>query len=126
MFRVIFLFFFLCFTISSAESGQSCDWTAPDWTGRSYAHDSYCTTNKSGSSTEIWSGRGNEIWQVIGNVVRKIEPGFVWNGSSWFRDTNQDRVLWEGTAKQSVSSCRDKKATNNSWDFSNGTRICLY
>ena len=108
------------------SAGQNCDWTAPDWTGRSYAHNSYCTTNKSGPSTEIWSGKGNEIWQVIGTVVRQIEPGFVWNGNNWFRDTNEDRVLWQGTAKQSASPCRDRKASTNSWDFSNGTRICLY
>jgi hypothetical protein len=99
----------------------SCEIAAPDWTGRVWARTNDCDIKK-GNVTEIITG--NSIWQVIGNVGRQIVPGIVWDGSEWYRDTNKDRVIWEGTAKQSSGPCYAGGKSSSGWEFSNGLRIC--
>jgi len=99
----------------------SCEIAASDWTGRVWARTSDCDIKK-GNITEIITG--NSVWQIIGNVGRQISPGIVWDGSKWYRDTNKDQVIWEGTAKQSSGPCYAGGKTSNGWEFSNGLRIC--
>jgi len=49
----------------------------------------------------------------------------VWsNSNGWYRDEMKDRVIWEGTAKQSSGPCYAGGKTTTGWDFSNGLRIC--
>jgi len=115
-------YFLLFLIISSPAFG--CQTAAPDWTGRVWARTTTCDV-KTGPVTEIQTGNGS-VWQVIGNVGRQIIPGMTWNkNDGWYRDTNNDRVIWEGTAKQSSGSCYSTGGkSNGGWDFSNGLRIC--
>lgn len=105
------------------SSAFACQTAAPDWTGRVWARTSDCDV-KTGPVTEIQVN--NSVWQVIGNVGRQIVPGMIWNkNDGWTRDSSQDRVIWEGTAKSSSGSCyADKKSSGSGWEFSNGLRIC--
>jgi hypothetical protein len=101
---------------------SACETAAPDWTGRVWARTSQCDI-KTGPVTEIQTN--NRIWQIIGNVGRQIVPGMVWDkNSGWYRDERQDRVIWEGTAKQSSGPCYAGGKATTGWDFSNGLRIC--
>jgi hypothetical protein len=116
--------YFLLFILLSSPT-FACETAASDWTGRVWARTFSCDVKKNGPATEIQVG-DNSVWQVIGNVGRQIVPGFVWNkNDGWSRDSSKDRVIWEGTAKQSSGPCyADKKSSGSSWDFSNGMRIC--
>jgi len=114
--------FLLILFLMISSSTIACETAAPDWTGRVWARNSQCDI-KTGPVTEIQTG--NSIWQVIGNVGRQIVPGMTWNkNDGWYRDTNNDRVIWEGTAKQSSGPCYAGGKSNSGWDFSNGLRIC--
>ena len=117
--RYFFLLIMLCFATSAFAA---CETAAPDWTGRVWARSSQCDI-KTGPVTEIQTD--NSIWQVIGNVGRQIVPGMVWsNSSGWYRDEMKDRVIWEGTAKQSSGPCYAGGKASSGWEFSNGLRIC--
>ena len=118
---VISLRYFLLFILLSSPA-CACQTAAPDWTGRVWARTSGCDI-KTGPVTEIQVNNG--VWQVIGNVGRQIVPGMVWNkNDGWFRDTNKDRVIWEGTAKSSSGPCYAGGKSSSGWEFSNGLRIC--
>ena len=114
--------YFILFLLLSSPAFAACETAAPDWTGRVWARSSGCDI-KTGLVTEIQVN--NSVWQVIGNVGRQIIPGMTWNkNDGWYRDSSQDRVIWEGTAKQSSGSCYSGGKASSSWDFSNGLRIC--
>jgi len=116
---VISLRYFLLFILLSSPA-CACQTAAPDWTGRVWANTN-CNV-KTGPVTEIQVN--NSIWQVIGNVGRQIVPGMIYDGSEWYRDTNKDRVIWEGTAKSSSSPCYAGGKSSSGWEFSNGLRVC--
>ena len=117
--RYFFLLIMLFFT---TPVFSACETATPDWTGRVWARSSQCDV-KTGPVTEIQIN--NRIWQVIGNVGRQIVPGFSWDkNSGWYRDESQDRIVWEGTAKQSSGPCYAGGKSSSGWEFSNGLRIC--
>jgi len=112
--------YFLLFILISSPA-FACQTAAPDWTGRVWANNN-CNV-KPGPVTEIQVN--NSVWQVIGNVGRQIIPGMTWNkNDGWFRDPSNDRVIWEGTAKQSSGPCYAGGKSSSGWEFSNGLRIC--
>jgi hypothetical protein len=112
--------------LSSPSLADSCEVASSDWTGRVWSRSSSCSVTKSGSTTEIIIGARDTFWDVTGNIGRHIIPGFVWNkNDGWYRDISRDQVIWEGSVKQTSASCSVGGTASNSWDFSNGMRICL-
>lgn len=114
------------FLLSTPALAENCSFAFPDWTGRVWAQSSSCTVTKSGATTEIIVGARDTFWEVTGSIGRHIIPGFIWNKSDgWYRDTSKDQIIWEGTVKQTSSSCFAGGTISSGWDFSNGMRICL-
>jgi hypothetical protein len=109
--------------LSAPAMALDCGTSAPDWTGRSWFRSEGCSV-VNGPVTEVRVGEN--LWQIVGNVGRHVVPGNVWSNGEWRRDESLDRVIWEGTAKRSSSSCRPGDKPSSGWDFSNGLRVCLF
>jgi len=106
---------------------QDCDWVGE------YLHYDSCKVESNLGNTDVFVGNRDWYYRFYGTKAekRRLVYTYYTNTRTWIRDYTLEDILWSGGQKPGSGSCRENynklgKPSTQSWDITDGTKLCLY
>jgi hypothetical protein len=103
-----------------------------DWVGEILHYDS-CKVESNLGNTDVFIGNRDWYYRFYGTKAekRRLVYTYYTNTRTWIRDYTLEDILWSGGQKPGSGSCRENynklnKPSTQSWDITDGTKLCLY